>query len=107
MGGLACASDFDFVFHRGSSDGVLSFLTSNLSLRSSPSTFIIFLFSGDAPQRREEKGLLSILLFTCVAYRLMINILGTACQAGGLLCALKLYKNAAVKKSEKIREAWD
>ena len=107
MGGLACASDFDFVFHRSSSDGVLSFLTSNLSLRSSPSIFIIFLFSDDAPQRREEKGSLSILLFTCVAYRLMINILDTACQAGSLLCALKLYKNAAVKKSEKTREAWD
>ena len=37
----------------------------------------------------------------------MINILDTACQAGGLLCALKLYKNAAVKKGAKIWEAWD
>ena len=37
----------------------------------------------------------------------MINILDTARQAGGLLCALKFYNNAAVKKSEKTREAWD
>ena len=111
MGGLACAPDFDFVFHRSSSDGVLSFVTSNLYHCEAhllySSIFIIFLFLGDAPQRREEKGSLSILLFTCVAYRLMINILDTACQAGGLLCALKFYNNAAVKKSEKTREAWD
>ena len=44
--------------------------------------------------------------FTCVAYRLKINILNKACQAGSLLCAPKFYENAAAKKSKRPEGLW-